>query len=287
MEKYGLQGCCLDWFKSYLLDRKLCVSCKTTDTGTENKSEWYAVDCGTPQGSMLSLLIFLIFCNDLHINLVFLSCIQFADDTTLYISHQNLDYIKFCLEHDLGILQDWFRANKLTLNIGKSVFILFGKHNNQTLSIRLGNEIIPQVKFTKFLGLWIDENLNWRKHTSKLLLKLKSNINLLKTGRNCLSQHALKVVYFAQIHSNLSYGIGIWGSLMPKEMLTKLQQVQNACIRILNGKHASPEQNNILTVDQLVSLELCKLWHKNTLGLLPKNLMCTMNTDQHNKNLQK
>ena len=161
MEKYGLRGCCLDWFKSYLLDRKLCVSCKTADTGTENESELYDVEYGTPQGSVLGPLIFLIFCNDLHIHLVFLSCIQFADDATLYISHQNLDYIKFCLEHDLVILQDWFRANKLTLNIGKSVFILFGKHNNQTLSIRLGNEIIPQVKFTKFLGLWIDENLNW------------------------------------------------------------------------------------------------------------------------------
>ena len=106
---------------------------------------------------------------------IFLSCIQFADDTTLYISHSSLDYIKFCLEHDLGVLQDWFLANKLTLNIGKSVLILFGNHNYK-LSVQLGDEIIPQSRFTKFLGLWIDENLNWHEHTIEtMLLKLKSN----------------------------------------------------------------------------------------------------------------
>ena len=159
MEKYGLRGGCLDWFTSYLQDRKLSVSCKTMETGENFESELYDVEYGTPQGSVLGPLIFLILCNNLHIHLIFLSCIQFADDTTLYISHTSLDYIKFCLKHDLGILQDWFLANKLTLNIGKSVLILFGKHKSK-LCIQIGKEIIPQSKFTKFLGLWIDENLN-------------------------------------------------------------------------------------------------------------------------------
>ena len=104
MEKYGLRGCCLDWLKSYLRDRKLKVCCKTADIGAESISRLYDVDYGTPQGLVLGPLIFLIFCNDLHLHLIFLSCIQFADDTTLYISHSSLDYIRFCLEHDLGIL---------------------------------------------------------------------------------------------------------------------------------------------------------------------------------------
>ena len=119
MEKYGIRGCCLNWFKSYMLGRKMSVSCKTSDTGETNTSETYDVEYGTPQGSVLGPLIFLIFCNDLHLHLMFLSCIQFANDTTLYISHSNIDYIRFCLEHDLGILHDWFLANKLTLNISK------------------------------------------------------------------------------------------------------------------------------------------------------------------------
>ena len=170
MERYGLRGCCLDWFKSYLSGRKLSVCCKTADTGSVNTSSQYNVNYGTPQGSVLGPLIFLIFCNDLHLHLVFLSCIQFADDTTLYISHANLGYIRFCLEHDLSTLQDWFLANKLTLNINKSVVVLFGRHGGKNINISIGKDVIPQTKSTKFLGLWIDENLNWREYVNYLLL---------------------------------------------------------------------------------------------------------------------
>ena len=183
MELYGLRGHCLQWFDSYLRDRKLVVSCKTADTGAEHTSQQYNVEFGTPQGSVLGPLIFLIFCNDLHLHLTFLSCIQFADDTTLYISHTSLDFITFALEHDLSILQDWFYANKLTLNIGKSVAILFCKHGGKKLNVCIGNETIPQLSSTKFLGLWIDETLNWREHTNKLVLKLNSNVHLLKNWK--------------------------------------------------------------------------------------------------------
>ena len=285
MELYGLRGCCLDWFDSYLSDRKLIVSCRTADTGSEHTSQQYNVEFGTPQGSVLGPLIFLIFCNDLHLHLTFLSCIQFADDTTLYISHTNLQFITFALEYDLDVLQDWFHANKLTLNINKSVAILFGKHGGQQqqLAVRIGNETIPQLKSTKFLGLWIDENLNWREHTTKLVLKLNHNVNLLKTGKHHLTPHALKVVYYAQIHSNLTYGIGIWGSLIPKETLRKLQKIQNTCLGIL-GRDVS---KHILTVDNQITLEMCKLWHKKNLGLLPISLNLTMSTDHHNASLAK
>ena len=247
-----------------MLDRKLNVSSKTSDTGETSTSNIYDVEYGTPQGSVLGPLIFLIFCNDLHLHLVFLSCIQFTDDTTLYISHTNIDYIKFCLEHDLSILQDWFLANKLTLNISKSTVILFGKHDKRTLAVHIGNQIIAQASCTKFLGIWIDEQLNWCKHTNKLLLKLNANLNLLKVGRNCLTQHALRVIYFAQIQSNLSYGIGIWGSLIPKETVAKLQRIQTTSLRIMNGAKLTENKlpTKLLTVEQLIELELCKMWHK-------------------------
>ena len=108
MEKYGLRGNCLMWFKSYLSDRKLLVSCRTADSATTNTSTLHEVEYGTAQGSCLGPLIFLIFCNDLYRHLTFLECIQFADDTTLYITHNNMQYIRFCVDHALNILQDWF-----------------------------------------------------------------------------------------------------------------------------------------------------------------------------------
>ena len=186
------------------------------------------------------------------------------------------------------ILVYWFLANKLTLNINKSAVILFGKHGCKNINISIGNETISQTTCTKFLGLWIDENLNWKEHTHKLLQKLEANVNLLKTGRKFLSPHALKVLYFAQIHSNLTYGIGIWGSLISREMLSKLQHIQNNCFKILGRERYMKDNvtSRILTVEQQVHLDLCKLWHKKALGLLPVNLDTTMGID-HNKSLSK
>ena len=291
LEKYGIRGTCLTWFRSYFHNHKLSVSCKTADTGEYNNSTQQDIEYGTAQGSCLGPLIFLIFCNNLQHHLIFLECIQFADDTTLYVTHKNIEYIRFCLEHDLCILQDWFRANKLTLNISKSVSILFGKQRNLDLKVRIGQESIPQVQHTKFLGLWIDQDLNWKEHISKLLLKLKHKLNLLLAGKKFLSTHALHILYFAQIHSNLTYGISMWGSLLTNENIKKLSNIQNKCMYIV-GRRSGPMDelytaNKILTVSQLIELELCKLWYKKQLGLLPCKLSSVMSCDQWEQPLNK
>ena len=99
MERYGIRGNTLEWFRSYLYARKLSVKCKPTSTGQLTTSEEYTVDYGAPQGSCLGPLLFLIFCNDLKLNLEYLHVVQFADDTTLTIGHQNHNYLKYCIEN--------------------------------------------------------------------------------------------------------------------------------------------------------------------------------------------
>ena len=294
LEMYGIRGVCLEWFKSYLTNRSMVVECKAGDSREKCTSELMPVRFGTPQGSCLGPLIFLIFCNDIQKQLTLLSCIQFADDTTLYITHTNLNYIRFCIETDLRTLQDWFLANKLTLNVGKSVCILFGQKAGRTesLDVKLGKEKIPQVKSTKFLGMWIDDALTWNEHVTKTILKLKSRLNLLQVGKNFLSKHALKVLYFAQLHSVLAYGIVMWGSLTSQGNLNKLQKIQNACVRIIDGQKRTTEKSSftnlkILSVAQTIDLELEKLWHKYQLGILPPGLIKIMSTDHKDHTLSK
>ena len=100
---------------------------------------------------------------DLHEQLQHCKCILFADDTTIYICHNNLRYMKWCIEEDLSILNDWFIANKLTLNVGKSVGLLFNLNNwkiDKKLEITLQGQNIVIVNGTKFLGVCIDSKLD-------------------------------------------------------------------------------------------------------------------------------
>ena len=208
--KYKIRSTCFDWFKSYLSDRSMLLKCRTSSSTSEIRFSTFDVKYGTPQGSFLGPLIFLIFCNDLHLNLQHMQCIQFADDTTIYVGSKHPKYLKYCLEEDLASLHDWFNANKLTLNVSKTEGVLFSPNKaGNKLKIVLNSIEIPILESTKFLGTWLDQNLNWKTHVDKVALQINSRNGLLKRGKRLLGQHALKVLYYAQIHSIIQYGIVI------------------------------------------------------------------------------
>ena len=147
-ECYGIQGITLERSKSYFNNRQIITKVNTKTNGLTYSSE-YNIDYGTAQWSCLGPLIFLIFCNDLHLHLSHIKCIQFANDSILYFSHSNMNYAQFCMENNLETLHDWFNVNKLTLNIGKSTCMIFrpkpiATHN----SLVLGDKHIPVVKLS-------------------------------------------------------------------------------------------------------------------------------------------
>ena len=191
LDRYGIRGIALEWFHSYLKNRTMRVKCYT-DNNTLSYSERHVVEYGTPQGSCLGPLLFLIFSNDLHLNLFYTSCILFADDTTIYATHDNDNYLQWSLEHDLQIVADWFCANKLTLNIRKSISMTFTKpgHSEKDIKVKIGKTELPVATEFKFLGTWLDKHLNWRKHVNNIIVKIKRNMQLLREGQHFLTDHA-------------------------------------------------------------------------------------------------
>ena len=187
------------------------------------------------QGLCLGPLIFLLFINDLHLNLSTSECIQFADDTTLVFVHRNQNYLHYCMESELALVQDWFNANHLTLNVGKSSYLLFQGHRKtlRNFKIALNNIEIPQVRHAKFLGTWIDERLNWEIQANKILMKLKCGIGMLRRNKNLLSKKAKCLLYFGQIHSHLSYCLSIWGSMLSMQMIHKLSKAQKTAVSLI------------------------------------------------------
>ena len=103
MELYGVRGVALDWYSGYLSSRQLRAKCQS-NSGNSEVSQNYPVTYGTPQGSCLGPLLFLLFCNDLRLHLTYLSCIQFADDTTLYTGGKSIRLLKCEINHDLEII---------------------------------------------------------------------------------------------------------------------------------------------------------------------------------------
>ena len=128
---------------------------------------------------------------------------------------------------DLTTIQDWFNANKLTLNLTKTVYLYFEKstRTKTDLDLTLNGVTIPRVNCTKFLGVWVDDQLNWKQHVAKLITRLSS-----RTGLLLRCSHAKKIMYYGQIHSLITYGLSIWGTLVRAPMLNHLQKIQNKCL---------------------------------------------------------
>ena len=157
-------------------------------------SDEFPVTYVVPQGSCLGPLLFLIFCNDLPLNLSSCNSILFADDTTLYKSHKNLRYLTWSVQEELKQLSRWFKSNKLTLNPQKCVSMLFDDNtNDKSLELELDGVQVKQVQYTKFLGVWIDAKLCWHVNFKKTIIKLKQNVNLLKIGKKTFGSLCLLV----------------------------------------------------------------------------------------------
>ena len=260
LERYGIRGITNDWFRSYLKNREL--RCKLKNENQETYSSKYTITFGTPKGSVP--LLFLLFTNDLHKHLVNCGCILFADDTTIYMCHDNLNYINFCIEQDLLIIADWFKADSLTLNLTKSVAMMF-KHKNSVgkiTGLQIEQVTLPLVRETKFLGIWLDDELSWNCHLSKLSAKIKRNVYLMRNHRNILDCHTLKLIYLAQIQSHINYGLVLWGGMASSENLNKIRMTLNKFMKILKPNiemDKTYEELKLLKLDQLIQLEYNKL----------------------------
>ena len=113
LELYGIKGCNLGLFESYLSNRKQFITYGDKQTNIET------ITCGVPPGSILGPLLFLIFFNNLHKVTKYLDPIMFVDDKNLFYSHKNIETLLQIVNSELKLVNEWFLANKLSLNAKK------------------------------------------------------------------------------------------------------------------------------------------------------------------------
>ena len=166
LEKYGIRGLPLQLLASYLTDRQQYTIVN------QYKSKSRDVICGIPQGSTLGPLLFNIYINDLPLGTN--STIHlFADDTNLTLSHSNVSTLQQNINDELLNVSNWFKVNKLSINFNKTEFmVVTTKQNKPELKVSIDNNPIKQSHHIKYLGVPIDDNLNWKQQIKKQCSKI-------------------------------------------------------------------------------------------------------------------
>ena len=142
---------------------------------SKSKSTLRKIKCGVPQGSSLGPLLFILYINDLPLASEF-STTLFADDTYLTLSHNNLFELEKKVNIQMHHINNWMYQNKLSLNYSKTTYLPFNKHLpssvNTNFEVLINITQIDRNKVVKYLGVHIDENLNWSAHIRELSLQL-------------------------------------------------------------------------------------------------------------------
>ena len=125
----------------------------------------------------------------------------------------------------------WIHANKLSLNLQKTNYMLFSNSIKIVPGDVLFNNVrIERVTSTKFLGLYNDEKLNWKIHVDNLCKLLSKNVGVIYKLRSVFPQEVLFILYSTLILSYLNYGVLAWGNSL-KTQIGKLFIVQKRAIR--------------------------------------------------------
>ena len=270
----GIRGQGLKWFESYLSNRKQF----TYINGKQSKLN--SVSHGVPQGSVLGPLLFLIYTNDI------VNCTKpdvktrlFADDTNGFITSNSPKQLKHSIKTFLSDIFTWCNDNKLTVNLNKTCYTIF-KSRRITIpdylnNININNNTIKRVPSVKYLGIILDENLNFDEHIDNLNNSIIKTDNSLKIIKRRVHEENKKLLYYAYVYSKIQYGIEVYGRAK-LSTLKRVQTQQNRALKILYSKdYRTPTKTlykdlDLLMVTDIYKICIAKFVYKQKNGLLPE-----------------
>lgn len=204
----GFRGNFLSWLMSYLEYRKIYVKINN------ETSDMHHIDLGVPQGSILGPLLFLIFINDVPLNVSTECAILYADDVTLAAAANDPEELQTHLNILASEFTSWCYKNALIVNSGKTVCMQFysRKKINSPFQINVNDDIIKLSESTKFLGTFVDADMNWRSQLDHVSKKINSGFYALLQLRHIFDIKQLINIYYALIYPHLTYNIIVWGN---------------------------------------------------------------------------
>jgi len=210
LQLYGITGKAGSWFKSYFTSRYQRVQLSNESI---NLSTWEKITDGVPQGSILGPLLFLIYINDLPKILDdYTTSVLFADDTSIIVKGANIRDFQVSMNNTFNQVNKWFKINSLTINTSKTHYIQF-KTKNKTLidiNINCNEQPITTAPNIKFLGIYINDSINWDYHVAYIIPKLSTACYIMRNIKSYMPLNTMKTIYYSYFNSVMSYGLLFW-----------------------------------------------------------------------------
>ncbi|CAB3993735.1 Hypothetical predicted protein [Paramuricea clavata] len=201
LHKFGIRGDLLSWFENYLSGRYQRVTVLGETSGT------LPVLSGVPQGSILGLLLFLVYANDLPHSISGESTVaMFADDTKCYRPVKDLSDCE-SLQNDLNNRVNWCTIWKMDLNKSKCGVMSFTRSRQPvTTNYKLLDSSLKQLCHQKDLGIVVTKDLKWTKQVEEIISKASSMLGFIRrTASDTHNIHVRKVLYLSLVRSKLGY----------------------------------------------------------------------------------
>lgn len=246
LHRCGIRGTALRWLSSYLSSR---VQVTRYNSATSPATD---VNLGVPQGSVLGPLLFILYMNDLKQALRQAQVNLFADDTVLFVVGDSLDECFDVMNAELAGFVDWLRWKKLQLNVSKtkSMIVTTRRLNDISRSVMVDGEAVERVEAIKYLGVMLDEKLNFNEHIDYTIRKAARKYGIMCRISRYLTSEAKIHVYNSLIAPHFDYCASIL-FLATRTQLKRMQVLQSRVMRL------------ILKCDRLTSRQLmleCLQW---------------------------
>jgi len=254
LRKLNISTRTYNWIKDYLANRTIQVKVSNT---TSSK---YQIKNGTPQGSIISPILFILMLTDFPKTTdQTLKTSLFADDSAIWKSGRNITYITKKLQVHINKIIKWTNNWGFVINPTKTYTIIFSKRKvPPNLDIFINKQHIQKVPSTKFLGLIFDNKLNWSNHIQYITEKCQPRINLLRslTGTKWgANKTSLLHIYRALIRSIIDYGSELFYNTSTT-ILNKLDKIQHQCLRIITGALKTTPKDALLNECGEIPLKL-------------------------------
>ena len=211
-------------------------------------------------------------------NVSHLCTILYADDTSVLVNDKNLDKLLEILNDELKKLSTWLKANKLSLNVNKTNYILFHRARiklpDAFLNVYMSNSTLTQVECCKYLGVILDSKMSWVQHITYVKNKVSKGIGIMYQARKYLNKKSLVGLYNSYIYPYLIYCVESWGNIA-KCHLDPLFILQKKIIRIITFSSYDKSAQflftelNILPLCNLIQNRIGFMMYKLVNGLLP------------------